>query len=43
MDHDDVRSQFLKNQKIDGEKFNEKNILEKWKYLILSVSKGENP
>lgn len=43
IDHDDVRSQFSKDQKIDSEKFNEKNILEKWKYLILSVSKGENP
>lgn len=43
IDHDDVRSQFSKNQKIDDEKFNEENILEKWKHLILSVSKGENP
>ena len=43
IDHDDVRSQFSKDQKIDDEKFNEKNIIEKWKHLILSVSKGEKP
>lgn len=42
IDHDDVRSQFSKDQKIDDEKFNEKNILEKWKHLILQFLKEKS-